>query len=278
MIGTQTEFVQDLFALWDQAAWSWQDEPRALHVLTFFVDHRFPHRRCEQGRTVYLYDDFFNWEQKILHTWHDLNEPLLEHEFHIVQPNPPMLQPRHAACIVIVQAPREDLVSPLSTTFEGNQHLHLQSRSAISVPEHIRLSDVLERLVLFHRCLGRAPTHICQAWYDRIPLLPHGYIPGRSGYGIVLQVRPRPPPNVALAASDAPVLLQLEHLLRPLPGQLPDIEKDAHLPGGADDSIDLLHGLGSGQNHAVRLIAPPSRSHPTSRSWHRLLWPRLPMN
>ena len=218
-IETQPEFVQDLFVLWDQVAWSWQDEPRALHVLTFFVDHRFPHRRCDQGRTVYLYDDFVNWEQQCLRTWSDLNEPLLGHEFHIVQPNPPWMQPRHAACLVIVQAPSEELVSPLITTVEGNQQPQLHSQSAISVPEHIRLADVLERLILFHRCLGQAATHTCQAWYGRIPLRPQGFIPGRSGYGIVLRIRPRPPPNVALVEHDEPVLLQIEPSLRTYPPQ-----------------------------------------------------------
>ena len=119
------------------------------------------------------------------------------------------------------------MVSSFISIFEGNQQLHLQSRSAVTTPEHIRLADILERLLLHHRCLGHAPTHVCQAWYERIPLPPQGYIPGRSGYGIVLQVRPRPPPNVVFTDIDDPVLLQLDHLIPHHPLQL---REDVEVP------------------------------------------------
>ena len=212
-IRTQNEVVQDLHALWEQHAFAWENEARAMPILTFFVDHRQPHVRCDHGRPLHLYDDFWHWEQQLLRTWTDQVTFEHQHEFHIVSPQPPLLQPFYACSVIVVQAPSEELVSSLITVLEGNQQLHLQMRSAVTTSEHIRLPDVLERLVLHHRCLGRQPTHGCQAWYDRIPLQPQGYIPGRSGYSIVLQVRPRPPPNVALSDHDGPVLLQLSQLL-----------------------------------------------------------------
>ena len=41
-IATQPDFVQDLFAWWDFAAFSWEGEDRSTKILTFFVDHRTP--------------------------------------------------------------------------------------------------------------------------------------------------------------------------------------------------------------------------------------------
>ena len=112
-----------------------------------------------------------------------------------------------------MQAPREDLVSPLVSVFEGVQHLQLRSRSALTVPEHIRLEDLLDRLDLLQGCQGPDSTNVCQAWYDTVPLVFEHPIPGRSGYGIVTQLRPRPPPNIALAEHVGPALLQLDLLI-----------------------------------------------------------------
>ena len=42
---------------------------------------------------------------------------------------------------------------------------------------------------LFDHCFGDAATHQCQAWYQDIPLITGRALPGRSGYGIVLQMQ-----------------------------------------------------------------------------------------
>ena len=38
-------------------------------------------------------------------------------------PQPPLLRPRHAACVIVVQAPQDHLASSLVSVFEGLQHL-----------------------------------------------------------------------------------------------------------------------------------------------------------
>lgn len=42
---------------------------------------------------------------------------------------------------------------------------------------------------LFDHCFGDAATHQCQAWYQDIPLITGRALPGRSSYGIVLQMQ-----------------------------------------------------------------------------------------
>ena len=197
-IRTQTEFVQDLHDRWEYTAFSWEGEDRSSRILTFFTDHRDPHDRCDVGREIDLYDDYTHWEEIILHRWSDYIDPAEARELHVVSPQPPMLRPQYAACVLIVQAPADDMVSSLISVFEGFQSLQLRSRSAITTHEHITLEDVLDRMNLFWRCAGPTSSHVCQAHFASVPLGNAGYIPGRNGYGIVVQLRTRPPPNLLL--------------------------------------------------------------------------------
>ena len=125
LLGSQSEFIQDFYQWWDFCAFSWEGEDRSTKILTFFVDHRAPHLRYDVGREVHLFEDY-HWEDHIKSTWRELIDIGSELEFHLVHPQPPLLRPLHAACVVSVQAPREDLqVSPLITVSEGQGNLDL---------------------------------------------------------------------------------------------------------------------------------------------------------
>ena len=189
VIAAQNEFVQDLHSIWDARAFSWEEEERSTRILTFFTDHRFPHLRCDHGRPVRLFADFTDWERQIHLAWHDLIVPGIPSELQIVHPHPPQLGPDYVACVVLVQAPRADLVSPLITLFEGAHHLYLRGRSAVTVHEHIFLEHIAYSLGLHDHCFGDAATHQCQAWYQGIPLIAGRALPGRTGNGIILQLR-----------------------------------------------------------------------------------------
>ena len=188
-IAAQNEFVQDLHSIWTAEAFSWEGEESSARILTFITDHRFPHLRCDHGRPVRLFEDFTDWERQIRLAWHDLIAPGAPLEYQIVLPQPPQLGPDYAACVVLVQAPREDLVSPLIAIFDGAHRLRVRGRSAVTVHEHIFLEHILFSMGLFDHCFGDAATHQCQAWYQDIPLITGRALPGRSGYGIVLQMQ-----------------------------------------------------------------------------------------
>lgn len=63
----------------------------------------------------------------------------------------------------MIQAPREDLVSPLVTSFEGAQQLQLRGRGAIAVSEHIHLEHILGSIGHLDRCFDPNPTQQCEA-------------------------------------------------------------------------------------------------------------------
>ena len=153
LLGSQSEFIQDFYQWWDFCAFSWEGEDRSTKILTFFVDHRAPHLRYDVGREVHLFEDY-HWEDHIKSTWRELIDIGSELEFHLVHPQPPLLRPLHAACVVSVQAPREDLqVSPLITVSEGQGNLDLRGRSAITVPENIYLEQILAKSWVFSTLL-----------------------------------------------------------------------------------------------------------------------------
>ena len=255
-IRTQTEFAQDLHARWDLASFSWEGEDRSSRILTFFIDHRDPHDRCDVGREIDLYDDYTHWEEIILHTWSDYVDPAEARELHVVSPQPPMLRPQYAACVLIVQAPADDMVSSLISVFEGFQSLQLRSRSAITTHEHITLVDVLDRMNLFWRCAGPTLSHVCQAHFASVPLGNAGYIPGRNGYGIVVQPRPRPPPNLQLAPQDGLNLLQLNVHRGFAVNEIASPERSDLQPPDLSPS-DWQHTvMGEHNTDPVRIVAP----------------------
>ena len=201
-IQVQNEFTQELYEHWVSTASTWGNVERSSSILTYMVDHRSPEERCDVGREVHLYEDYTQWEARILQTWRDQLQLGQQVELFVVHPLPPFLRPRHAACVLLVQTPADTLVSSLVTVFEGFQQLHLRSRSVITTYEHITLEEIIERLDLSWRCTGPTSSHVCQANFGSVPLRNTGYIPGRNGYSIVLQIRNRPPPNLALGQED----------------------------------------------------------------------------
>ena len=207
-IQVQNEFTQELYEHWVSTASTWGNVERSSSILTYMVDHRSPEDRCDVGREVHLYEDYTQWEASILQTWRDQLQPGQQVELFVVHPHPPFLRPRHSACVLLVQTPADTLVSSLVTVFEGFQQLHLRSRSVITTYKHITLEEVIERLDLTWRCTGPTSSHVCQANFGSVPLRNTGYIPGRNGYSIVLQIRNRPPPNLALGQEEGVNLLQ----------------------------------------------------------------------
>ena len=64
-IRAQPEYIQDLYAMWSQRALSWEGEESSTNVITWFVDHRHL-RHCYVSRTVTLYENFGEWEGRLL--------------------------------------------------------------------------------------------------------------------------------------------------------------------------------------------------------------------
>ena len=215
-IDTQPEFVQALFGLWDHAAFAWENEDRSGLVHTFFVDHTDVIPICSPGRLVRLFSDFANWQQRLKQAWSEKVRDGQTLEFLIVSPTPRPMEHEVMACVLLVQSPGVDIVSVVVSVFEGEvRPLPLRARIAVTIWENIYLEHILTSIGYFDAVLGMRPTHQCWAWYGDIPLRWGQPLPGRNGYGIVVQLRRLPPLPPPVAAGDEVVTLQLARLIPP---------------------------------------------------------------
>ena len=164
------------------------------------MDHKTQDLNCEPGRDVHLFEDYHHWEDQIRRTWRDRIEDGQLLELHLVRPQPPLLRPHHAACVVLTQAPNDHLATSLVSIFEDRAYGPLR-RVAITTGRQILFEDLIAGLQLRARCTGRTAAHICTGWFDHVPLQFGQPIPGHNGVGIVLQLRSPAPPIPVLDAT-----------------------------------------------------------------------------
>ena len=67
------EDVQDLYMLWSQRTFAWDNAERRGDIITWYIDQQDPARRvCRQPRRVSLTEALHTWELSIRQTWHDM--------------------------------------------------------------------------------------------------------------------------------------------------------------------------------------------------------------
>ena len=184
------------------------------------VDHTWAVPHSFAARSVRLFDDVAHWEAQILNAWNDLRDPNSPYELHIVLPKPPTPDVSVVAHIVFIQRPSEDWVTSVITCFERISNTTQVRQAALTTHEHFFLGNLLRVLGRFEQCHGPYPAFSCQAWYGVVPLQLGAPIPGRSGYGITIQIRPSyrsHPSHSNRGLAHAPVLLQLSSLLETTP-------------------------------------------------------------
>ena len=203
-IHMQSEFVQDVFEEWQKKAVQGQAEERYTTFEVWFVDHGRLRLQCHQPRRVRLYEAYEQWELSIKHAWHELLVPMETHELHLVQPSPPDMDQETAGHILIIQNPRDELVTNLMTTYSHGEARSLTGpihQIAGTTHEHIYMEHIIEGLGYRQQCLSDEPTHHCEVWYHPHRILPGRPWPGRSGMGLIIHLRP--------VTLQGPVLLQL---------------------------------------------------------------------
>ena len=120
--------------LWDLRAFAWENEDRSTLVHTFFVDHTDIIPICSPGRMVRIYSDFGHWQQKLKQAWRDKVREGSDLEFLVVSPTPSLLEAEVAACVLLVQSPRADIVSVVVSVFEGEfRPFQLRARITVTV-------------------------------------------------------------------------------------------------------------------------------------------------
>eukprot|EP00435_Cladocopium_sp_Y103_P053323 s964_g17.t1 len=210
-LSSQSEFVKALYSSWSTSAFSWDGEEPSCVILAWMVDHLWVWPHCDVPRPVQLHGDYTTWETTLRNAWQDELFPGLPLEFHVVYPRPPTPDPTVAAHVVLIQRPEPDRVTSVVTAFDMSLPNSMTQQRAITTHEHIQHEHVVITMDLALQCLLPHSPSQCETWYGHVQLHPNQPIPGRSGYGLVVQMQPRPQVRASLAAgrtTDGMSLLQ----------------------------------------------------------------------
>ena len=99
------------------------------------------------------------------------------------------------AHVILVQRPLWNLCTSLVTVLEMRQVQTVRQQVALTTWDHIRLDHLLHATALTHICFLAHSTHECRGWYGDQQLILGRPIQGRDGYGIVIHMHPRLPPD-----------------------------------------------------------------------------------
>ena len=183
---TQSSFVQELFELWNQGAFAWENEERSARVVTYYVNHHDLFPRCDAGRVAHLGANYATWEETLRRTWLDrvqYGQPL---DYFVVTPLPPRLEHGITAYILLVQN-RRDLVTSLVSVIGTNGRL--QGRSAVTTFEQVYDAHLIQALGLHQQCYGPRPILTCAIQFQDQQLLPGQPILARNGFGFVAHLQ-----------------------------------------------------------------------------------------
>ena len=181
--------IRELWDIFAVHAFSWEGESAAIHVVTWFVDHRHDAPHCFAGRTVALHENFAVWDHQLRSAWREYIDPTQLLEIHVVCPPPPQLEANIVAHVILLQAPRLSWVTSLVSIFDPGRFGSLPSRAAVTTHEQIFLEHLLMTCRYDLSCLQPHSSVHCQAWYDHLVLQPTIPIQGQSGFSIVVQIR-----------------------------------------------------------------------------------------
>lgn len=185
-VASLPEQLQDLFALWDRHAFSWENEERKSSVLTWFLSPGTHRLRCGYPRKVHLFEDYMQWESHMKLAWRDslvLTRPVF---FFVVQPTPVALEHDIAAHVLLVQEPLVDAVSSLVTIFDNAVHGGHPFRIAIVTHEHITQTEVIERIGYTEELQHYAGRIACTFWHASFTFHAAQRVPGCDGDHIVV--------------------------------------------------------------------------------------------
>eukprot|EP00435_Cladocopium_sp_Y103_P062706 s156_g24.t1 len=175
---------QALYAAWTATAFTWDEEAPSRTVTTWFVDHHWVQPHCKD----------------------DLRQPGTHLEFHRVPPLPPHQEAVTAAHLILIQRPRDDWVTSLLTAVDSQMCTMIRLQMRVTTHEWILADNLLPATGLDRQCTGPVKAFTCDVWYDAQPLVLGRPIPGRSGFGIVVQLQ-----SSSTTCTRSTMSLQLSH-------------------------------------------------------------------
>eukprot|EP00435_Cladocopium_sp_Y103_P051685 s421_g16.t1 len=170
LLADQTGFVQQLFDIWDQQAiFGPAQLERLLRIETWFLDglHLPLH---DEHRNVFLAEDFWVWEEAIIHRWRDHINNELDINFVLVTPTPSVAaHPTEIHVIVYQRVPEFD--HPSIVTIEDNGVLQgEQYPTAVVLPSAITKLELIKRVGRSQACPPILATAMCTCWHKHMKL------------------------------------------------------------------------------------------------------------
>ena len=160
---TLSEFMADLWERWDAVAFAWEDEDKSTTLATWFVDHRWGQPHGFEERRQQLFKDYANWEDQIQRRWHDLWDVNAEHEFHVVEPQPPCNTADAEIHVIVIQHPNPSWVTNLVTREESTRRDNDNYwRMAVTTHEHIWPENILLATQMAPFCRGDGAQWDCE--------------------------------------------------------------------------------------------------------------------
>ena len=145
-IASQSEEIQDLYAVWERAVSSTIETPRKAVFLTWFVSPGTGISRCRFSRKVTLFEDFLQWHDVFRQTWQDLIDPEASIDIVLVQPAPTPLETGVAGHVILIQYPLDIMSTLLVTVRDVAIHEGRPCRIVVTVPENAAKRDLLQSI------------------------------------------------------------------------------------------------------------------------------------
>jgi hypothetical protein len=185
-IETQSEHIQDLFHCWQSCAFAWEDESRALRVLTWFVAPGAGIPVCKISRQATLYEDFTQWNALLRAKWTHLINPALPLQIIFVQPNPPYMESSISAHVILVQEPLPEWSSPLLTICDPAVNYGHPFRVVVTAPDRSTATDIITAANYARDCQWRGTR--CEVSIDRHVIPPGHHVALRDGTVLTLRL------------------------------------------------------------------------------------------
>ena len=207
---------------------------RRAPVITWYLDHvRFP--ECVAARVVFLYENPQEWTALMARQWRDLILPQAPVFFHVVTPDPDVMEAPFLAHVLVVQQPMEQFVSALITVFDSAMPGHLR-RHATMIPSPLHYDTLLGVAYLDRDCTHH--RNICEAWEADRPFAPDTTVHSHDGQPFTVAIHrhllpaedpdePDPWEHQAPTKSNHPVHLSLDACIPAQPApELTLLEQD----------------------------------------------------
>ena len=184
----QSLFTRNLFEIWDrQATFGPAHLERLLRVESWYLDGRHIKHHDEQ-RNVVLADDYWTWEEALVHRWRDFVLPGIELDFVIATPTPSSA-PSTSEVHIILHQRIPDFERPSIVTVRDNAVLRGHPyTAAVILPSAVTKGDIIINMGKTFSCPPSRPEAACTCWHGSIEVDGVRPFPNRDGHTFDLNV------------------------------------------------------------------------------------------